>query len=192
MRKPGQDGAPPAPIMEAAEQRHREERVEQFLAAVREGLGTDLFENGQCHTLASVLQSVFGGDLYAILRHEIDEEGERFSTTYSHMTCEIGSQCYDIGGTEADTRWYERWPVGPNAHGLFSEFECVAIAPDELGAFLEKYRAVPVVQNLAAQLQIIARREAADPELVEQVGPMLSCPAVVDPWEDGARGPAQA
>ena len=164
------------------------ERVEQYLGAVREAMGEELFESGQCHTLAITLRELFGGDLYAILRHEVDEEGERFSTTYSHMTCEIGSQCYDIGGTEADTRWCARWPDEPDEDGLTSEFEFVAIAPDELEAFLEKYRAVPVVQNLVAQLQIIARREAADPELVEQVGPRLSCPAAVDSWEDGEPG----
>ncbi len=183
---------PPAPIMAAAEQRSREERVEQFLAAVRDGLGTDLFENGQCHTLASVLQSIFGGDLYAILRHEVDEEGERFSTTYSHMTCEIGSQCYDIGGTEADTRWCARWPDKPDEDGLTSEFEFVAIEADDLGAFLAKHRAKPVEQELAARLRAIWSREAADPELIEQAGPRLSCPPVVDPWEDGAHSPTHS
>lgn len=162
------------------------ERIEHYLSAVREELGSDQFEDGQCHALAITLQKLFGGDLYAILLHEVDEEGERFSTTYSHMICEIENQCYDIGGAEADERWCARWPDEPDADGLTSEFEYVAIAPDELAAFLEKHRAKPVDQELATRLRAIYRQ--ADPELAEQVGPRLPCPPVIDPWEDGGPG----
>lgn len=152
-------GNPGAARLPAGSDQAIHTHVEQYLGAVREAMGEEVFESGQCHTLAITLRELFGGDLYAILRHEVDEEGERFSTTYSHMTCEIGSQCYDIGGTEADTRWCARWPDEPDEDGLTSEFEFVAVEADELVGFLAKHRAKPVEQELAARLRAIGRRE---------------------------------
>lgn len=117
--------------------------IEQFIEAVSQ-IDSETFVSGQCHTLAGVFQELFGGELVAIIRNEVTEEGELFSTTYSHMVCEVDGVCYDIDGPQADIRWCEKWPDSPDEDGLTSQFEFVVVQPEELLPFIEKHRGHPI------------------------------------------------
>lgn len=128
-------------------------QVEQFLVSVRNELDAETFESGQCHTLAGVLQELFGGELVAIMRNEVTEEGEVFSTTYSHMVCEIDRLCYDIDGPEADSRWCEKWSDEPDEDGLTSKFEFLEIPAHDLMTFIDKHAGIPIDAAVVEKLR---------------------------------------
>lgn len=134
--------------------------VEASITAVRDSLGSERFLNGQCHLLASVLREKFGGDLIAIMRHEVDLDGDRFSSTFSHMVLEVDNECYDVDGGFADLRWEELWPSEPDCDGLLNEFEYLTLQPDELGPFLTQWKGHPPSPELEVQLRELLFAEA--------------------------------
>lgn len=129
--------------------------VERFLESVRQAIAPEIFEAGQCHTLAGVLQELFDGELVAIMRNQVTEEGKLFSTTYSHMVCEIDGQCYDIDGPDADGRWCEKWSDEPDEDGLINQFEFLKIPACVLMAFIGKHSAPPIDEAVIEQLQTV-------------------------------------
>lgn len=147
--------------------------IEYFLECVRGVIEPDVFGSGQCHTLAGVMQEIFGGEMFAIMRHEVTEQGERFSTTYSHMVCEIDNQCYDIDGQDADERWCSKWSEAPDEEGLTSEFEFVAVAPTELLTFIGKHRGNPMDHDVLAKL-----RDVVEFNVPVMPSPSFSLPAM--------------
>lgn len=87
---------------------------------------------------ASILQKL--GELCAIIREEFDEDGEPYSTTYSHMLFIDGQGVeWDIDGSGADERWVEQWPEDGDEDGHTSEFSYVSLTFEELPDFLSKH-----------------------------------------------------
>jgi hypothetical protein len=91
----------------------------------------DMFENGDCHTLAMALHQAFDreGTLWACLRKSVDDEGISHTTTYSHMIfVDRQGTSWDIEGAEADERWDERFDLeNPDKWGLMTELEWVIV-----------------------------------------------------------------
>lgn len=85
------------------------------LARITAQWDPDIFENGDCHTLALALHQSSApadlpdqrvGSLWACIRESVDEHGNCVERGYSHMiySPEDGSS-WDIRGPEADIRW---------------------------------------------------------------------------------------
>ena len=106
--------------------------LEEATAYSAQRWGTERFVSGDCHVLAMALYLVSGrcGSLWACLRKEVDEEGNVFSTTYSHMVYSPpDDSSWDIDGAEADERWVGQFDncEEPDEDGLVSEFDWVEV-----------------------------------------------------------------
>lgn len=110
------------------------------------------YVSGDCHHLALAIQSVFGGDLVGILRHEIKDDGQVYSTGYSHMVVEINKELIDIDGINADERWVEQWPSEPDEDDLTSDFEYVNLKANEVEKFVTDWNGV-FNQNSVAEIK---------------------------------------
>lgn len=103
------------------------------------------FTNGDCHTLAVALYQAMGreGTLLACLRDSFDEDGQLFSTGYSHMVYQPpnGNDCWDIGGTGADVRWEDLFDLSeePDRHGLVDRFRWVTVPYDTYQVWLQEH-----------------------------------------------------
>jgi len=115
--------------------------IETYLSNVKNSLDEFRFVSGDCHNLAVALHKLFQGELCAIIREEFDEDGEPYSTTYSHMLFIDGQGVeWDIDGSGADERWVEQWPEDGDEDGHTSEFSYVALLIEDLPEFLSKHR----------------------------------------------------
>lgn len=100
-----------------------------YVASVRKKYGSEIFESGQCHTLALAMSKIFNGKLIAIIH--IDENK---IYSYSHLVCEVFDSCYDINGNQADENWCDRWDS-------FHDFDFIDVCPFELEIFLSSWGA---------------------------------------------------
>lgn len=119
--------------------------IHSVLEIIKTHCDEHIFSSGNCHDLAFVLKKHFGGDLYAIMRNEVDEDDVLFSTTYSHMILEVNGESIDIDGSEADERWEGMWPDVYDEDGLMSEFDYVIVEENNIKEFLNQFQ---IVQNL--------------------------------------------
>ena len=119
--------------------------IHSVLEIIKTHCDEHIFSSGNCHDLAFVLKKHFGGDLYAIMRNEVDEDDVIFSTTYSHMILEVNGESIDIDGSEADERWESMWPDEYDEDGLMSEFDYVIVEENNIKEFLNQFQ---IVQNL--------------------------------------------
>lgn len=126
------------------------------IEAVRAQLDPHQFTSGRCHDFAVALQSIVGGDLYVILRHEVDEDGRRFSTTYSHTILCVDGEDYDIWGSGAGERWEEQWDEGQNKWDMSNEFEYLEMALATLPSFLDDHHAALDVTAISAVITALA------------------------------------
>jgi hypothetical protein len=144
--------------------------LEEATAFVERRWGTDRFTNGDCHVLAMALHKVIGrqGSLWACLRHEMDEDGELFSTTYSHMVYSPpDDSSWDIEGPGADERWVAQFDddAEPDEDGLVNEFEWVQVPSREgdysdTRSWLRLHRAndnLQLMNDIAQELQALPR-----------------------------------
>lgn len=98
--------------------------------------GEDMFEDGDCHTLAMALHQSSApegatadrkGALYACMRRSVDKSGAVRESGYSHMVyVDEDGAAWDIHGKGAIERWNERFD-GSNQAGLIDTPEWVAV-----------------------------------------------------------------
>lgn len=113
------------------------ENIRLYLETVKSNFDEFRFVNGDCHNLAIALFKIFGGELWAIIRHEYDTDDELYSITYSHMIFTDKNDInWDIDGDEADERWCQQWDDFPDEDGHTSEFEYKKIEIGNISAFL--------------------------------------------------------
>lgn len=103
--------------------------IQYFLDKANKAFDPTIFEHGQCHTFALALKMLFGGQLFAIMRHDAESDVE----WYSHMVVEVNDDSFDINGHDAEESWCARFSEE-------DDFDFNLVELEHLNDFLQRWK----------------------------------------------------